>query len=174
MKQELEEVPERSEVIKVYRQKCEEVLGLSTELGSFTDEELRQMEVLEEKFISENWLYQTKRKPAKNKLFKIHLGVWIGEVSHDIEEGTLSALITMKDNHISEIKLETKGFAISEYSLLDLESELVGVLMEPDVLAQKVNQICGGYLQEEWLECIYMIKVLQLEQTGDGAVARSN
>jgi len=174
MKEELEEVPERSEVIRIYLQKCEEILGLAIELGSFTDEEIRQMGVLEEKFIEEKWLYQTKRKLAKNKLFKIHLGVWIGQVSHDVEEGALSALITMKDSHITEIKLETIGFAISEYSLLDLESELVGVLIEPDVLAQKINMVCDGYFQEEWLECIYMMKVLQMQQTGNGEVARSN
>jgi lipoate-protein ligase A len=167
-KQELEEVPERSEVIKIYRQKCEEILGLGTDLGSFTDEELRQMEVLEEKFVEKDWLYQTKRKPAKNKLFKVHLGVWIGQVSHDIDEGTLTALITMKDNHIIEIKLAINGFEITEFSLLDLEAELVGVLMEPDVIAQKVNLICNGHLQEEWRKCIYMVKELQLQQTGNG------
>jgi hypothetical protein len=143
-------------------------------LGGFTDDELKQMEMLEEKFITEDWLYQTKRKPAKNKLFKIHLGVWIGEINHDVKEGTLSALITMKDSHITEIKLATKGFEISEYSLFDLEAELVGVLMEPDVIAQKVNLVCDGYLQLEWLECIYKMKELQSHQTGNGALARSN
>ncbi len=174
IKQELGEVPERSEVINVYRRKCEEILGLTTEPGSFTDEELRQMEVLEEKFVEEDWLYQTKRKLTKNKLFKIHLGVWVGQVSHDVDEGTWSAVSTMKDSHITEIKLATKGFEISEYSLLDLEAELVGVLMEPDVIAQKVNFVCDGYLQLEWLECIYTMKQLQLQQAGNGTVARSN
>lgn len=174
MKQELEEVPIRSDVIRIYRQKCEEILGLSTVLGSFTDDELCQMQVLEEKFTEEDWLYQTKRKPSKNKLFKIHLGVWIGEINHDIEEGSLSALITMKDSHITEIKLATKGFEISEYSLLDLEAELVGILMEPDIIAQKVNLVCDGRLQLDWLECIYKMKELQLHQTGNGALARSN
>lgn len=168
MKQEVEEVPERSEVIKIYRQKCEEILGLRSELGSFTDEELMHMEELDKKFIEQDWLYQTKRKLAINKLFKIHLGVWIGQVSHDVEDGTLNALITMKDNHITEIKLESIGFEINEYSLLDLEAELVGILMEPDVIAQKVNLICDGHLQEDWLECIYMVKELQLQQTGNG------
>ena len=174
MKIELDQLPYRDEVIKVYRQKCEEILGLSTEPGDFTDKELSQMEKIEEKFVKEDWLYQTKRRQTKNRIFKVHLGVWIGQVYEEVEGGTLSALITLKDNHITEISLSTIGFKTTNFSLLDLETELVGVLMEPDVIAQKVRLITKGIMEQEWTECIYAVRELQLQQIGNGAVARSN
>ena len=171
---ELDQLPYRDEVIKVYQQKCEEILGLTTELGNFTDEELRRMEKVEEKFIKEDWLYQTKRKASKNKLFKVHLGVWVGMIYHVIDEGTMTALVTMKDNHITELDLDITGFEIKDYSSLDLEEVLVGTLMDKEIIAGKVKMITKGYLQDEWSECIYKVKELQMQQTGNGAVARSN
>jgi hypothetical protein len=74
----------------------------------------------------------------------------------------------MKDNHIAEIKLETTGFEIDDYSLIDLESELVGALMDKEIIAQKVKQVCNDHLMYEWIKCIYKVKELQLQQTGNG------
>ena len=167
MNMELEDSPDRSEVIEVYRQKCEDELGLKTTLGEFTDRELQQMEIIERKFVRDDWLYQTKRDRPEDKLFKVHLGVWIGQTSQLVDSGSLSALITMKDNHIKEIKLKTIGFEITYYSLIDLEAELIGVLMEQDLISHKVELIATHY-QQDWLECIYRVKELQVKQTGSG------
>ena len=170
---ELEKVPERSEVIEVYRAKCEEELGLKSEFGEFTDKEMEQMEIIEQKFVRNDWLYQTGRPKPKDKIFKVHLGVWIGRTSTKVDKGEIFTLITMRDNHITEIKLKTNGFEITDYSLLDLESELIGALMDRELIIKKVKLIAKG-LQPEWAECIYRVKELQMQQTGDGSLARNN
>ena len=174
MKQELEILPERKDVIKVYREKCEEILGLQSELGNFTDKELQLMEEWDNKFVDEDWLYQTSRKPSDNKLFKIHLGVWIGQVSEKIDGGILEALITMKDDYITEIKLAVKGLETLDYSVSELENSLIGILMDRELISQKVQSIVGDHFHNEWVDCIYKMKELQLQQTGNGALARSN
>jgi len=174
MKQELEQLPEREEVIRIYRSKCEEVLGLQTKLGSFTDKELRLMDEWDNKFVDEDWLYQTKRKPSENKLFKIHLGVWIGQVAENVDGGILKALVTMKDDYIIGIKLTIEGSDTSSYSLSELENSLKGVLMDREMILQKVRSIVGEPHDKDWINCIYKMKELQLQQTGHGALARSN
>ena len=174
MKQELKQLPEREEVIRIYRSQCEEILGLRSELGSFTDSELQLMEEWDNKFIDEDWLYQTRRTPSDNKLFKIHLGVWIGQTTEKIEGGKLEALITMKDDCIAEIKLAVEGFDTSDYSLSELEDSLTGVLMDRELISQKVKLIVKDHLYNKWVDCIYKMKELQQQQTGHGALARSN
>ena len=174
MKLELEKLPERGEVINVYRKKCEEILGLNTELGEFTDRELREMELLDKKFGEDDWIFQTKRKAPENKLFKIHLGVWIGQVTEKVDGGKLRALITIKDNCIDAIKLAAEGFETTGYSLLELENGLTGMLMDRELILRKVKSIVGEHHYKEWVDCIYKVKELQLQQTGHGALARSN
>ena len=174
MKIELDQLPERDEVIKIYRSKCEEILGLKSELSTFTDEELRLMEKVEEKFVKESWIYQIKRNPSKNKLFKIHLGVWIGQINYDLKRGNMNALVTMKDDHITDIKLTLEGLKTPDYSIQELENNLKGVKMIRELLSQKVKEIVGNHLFKEWEECIYKVKELQLLQSGYGTLARSN
>jgi lipoate-protein ligase A len=174
MTKELDQLPERSEVIKIYRKKCEEILGLRSELGSFNDSELRKMEEMEIKFVEKDWLYQAKRKPSKNKLFKIHLGVWIGYMNYNFDKGSMHALITMKDDYLKEIKLKIDGVEKLNYSIKKLEYSLVGVKMERELIALKVKSSVGNSHSNEWVECIYKMKELQLQQAGHGTMARSN
>jgi lipoate---protein ligase len=173
MNQELGEAPQRDEVIKVYRQKCADTLGVKIDTGGFTDEELLAMEKVERKFLDEGWLYQTKRLPGKNKLFKIHLGVWIGRVSFELDKGTMNTVLTMKDNVITEISLSTDGLQ-NNFSLADIESELLGTPMDQDLIYEKVKKTATDNLAKDWTKCIYQVKELQLQQTGNGELARSN
>jgi len=174
MKRELIQLPERDEVIKVYFTKCREILGLNIEMGDFTNEELMQMEKVENKFLEEKWLFQNKRKSSKNKLFKIHLDVWIAYVNTDLENGSINALLTMKGNHITEIKLGISNNIKVDYSISKLEKSLVGVLMEKDSITKKVMSVQGVENINGWVECIYKAKELQLQQVGNGTMARSN
>lgn len=175
MKLELEQLPEREEVIRIYRKKCEDILGIKTELGSFSNDELKMMELLDEKFVKNDWLYQTSKKPSKNKLLKIHLGMWIGQITHDVDGGSLNALISMKDDRIKSVKFVIDDLKPHNYSLSELENELTGVLMDRDMIAQTIkSKISDHHLVNEWVDCIYKVKELQLQQTGHGALARSN
>ena len=127
---ELDNLPHRSEVISVYQAKCQDELGIALELGSFTEEEIYQMEKIEEKFCRGDWIFQTKRTQPKNKLFKIHLGLWIGQVTHETTQGTITALITMRDDVITEANLELDSELPLNYSIQELEQHLIGTLME--------------------------------------------
>ncbi len=171
---ELDRLPHRSEVISVYRDKCQEELGISVETGFFTDEEIFQMEKIETKFEKDEWLFQTKRTQPRDKIFKVHLGVWIGQVTHKLEEGLITVLLTMRNDFISEVKLRLEVTKPIKYTLLELEQTLIGTLMDFKLLENKVKGITGGYLTNEWVAAIYKVKELQLQQTGHGILARSN
>lgn len=173
MNKELAQVPHRSEVTHVYRKKCEEVLGLKTFQGSFTDAEIRKMELTESKFIDKNWLFQTTRKPLKNKLFKIHWSLWIGYIHFDIDHETITALITMKEDVITEIKLGVDKLKTS-ISLQVLENNLIGTKMEKAFIREKIKLSKEILNIETWVAGIYKMKELQLQQIGHGTMARSN
>ena len=174
IKRELPKPPDREDVRDIYFKKCEELLGLKAEFGDFTEEELKEIEKIEEKFEQESWIYQTKRKPSENKLFKIHLGVWIGYMNHDFENGSVSALITMKDDCISEIKLEYEGRESLVISIKNLEYRLIGVEMNKDLIRRRIDLESKHSINKEWVTCIYKMKELQLQQIGHGRLARSN
>jgi hypothetical protein len=171
---ELDKLPPRNEVISVYRDKCQDELGLSVELGSFTEEEIFEMEKIEQKFVKDDWIFQTKRTQPKDKIFKVHLGVWIGQVTQEIEGGKMIVLITMRNDFISEAKLTLIGADPLNYSLQEFESELIGTLMEFETLEKKISKVTGGHFSSDWTSAIYKVKELQLQQTGHGALARSN
>jgi len=171
---ELDKLPHRSEVISVYRDKCQEELGLTIELGSFTDEEVFEMEKIEQKFVKDDWIFQTKRPQPKDKIFKVHLGVWIGQVTKEVEGGMINALITMRDDIITEATLNLEGIKAINYSIKSLENGLIGTPMDFDLLENKINQITNNHLLKDWATAIYKVKELQLQQTGHGTLARSN
>ena len=174
MNSELDKLPPRNEVISVYREKCQEELGLSVELGSFTDEEVYEMEKIEQKFVKEDWIFQTKRAQPKDKIFKVHLGVWIGQVTQSFTEGTITVLITMRDDFIKEAKLTFDSEEPINYSIDSLEKGLIGTLMDFDSIERKINRITDNQFAKEWTSAIYKVKELQLQQTGHGTLARSN
>ncbi len=174
IKRELHSTPSRKDVRDIYFKKCQELLGLKVEFGNFTEEELKEIEKIEEKFIQDSWTYQTKREPSINKLFKIHLGVWIGYMNHKFENGSVSALITMKDNCISELKLKYKGQESLDISIKKLENKLIGVEMDKELLMRILDTECIDAINKEWVTCIYKMKELQLQQIGHGRLARSN
>ncbi len=171
---ELVSPPKREEVRDVYIQKCEEIFGLKVEFGNFTDIELMEIEKTENKFLKESWLFQIVKRPSKDKLFKIHLGAWIGYMNHSFNKGSLNALITMKDNCIEEIKLKIISQETLNYSIENIENNLIGVKMERELINEKVKAIVKSDVCKEWVECIYKIKKLQLQQSGHGTMARSN
>jgi lipoate-protein ligase A len=174
MKRELGQLPERDAVIHIYKLKCEEILGLKIELGDFTDSELMMMEKIEKKFVKDSWLYEIKKEPSENKLIKIHLGIWIGDINFDMDIGSINALVTIKDDFITEIKLTLNGLTTPDYSIRELENNLLGVKMDRALIAPKVKAVVGEHLIEEWVECIYKVKELQLRQSGYGTLERSN
>jgi len=174
LKQELKRLPEREEVVRIYRKKCEEILNLQIELGGFTDKEMQLIEEWDNKFVDEEWLFQTRKKPSQNKLLKIHLGVWIGQITENVDGGIMEALITMKDNYIIGIKLVVEGLDVLNYSVSELEKSLMGILMDKELISQKVKSIAGEPHYKDWVNCIFKVKELQLQQTGHGTLARSN
>lgn len=173
MNLELTDLPDRCEVIDVYQQKCDDILGLKSTAGGFTDEEFRQMEIIEKKFIRDDWLYQTKQKKPADRLFKVHLGVWIGQVNRKVENGSLKALVTMKDDVIAEIKLTVEGGNSNKF-LTTLENSLLGTSMDRELLKAKIQSSSDSIYWQDWLDTIYKVKELQLQQLGHGALARHN
>ncbi|MCP3927757.1 MAG: lipoate--protein ligase family protein [Bacteroidetes bacterium] len=137
MKKELGTIPDRVQVKKKYIEKCGEVLGRKIVLGDFTRDELDMIDVLNNKFVKEEWLYQFHDKRSRNRVVKIHAGVWLFEITHKTKGGEIHLIIRTKGQLIDLIKIsgdiefrpagKLKGFEnvlrnveLSEVSLLEM------------------------------------------------------
>ncbi len=174
MKLELGELPPRAEVVNVYRKNCEACLGLNLVDGEFTSRELKAMEQAEEKFKQSEWLFQIKRKAPNNKLFKIHLGLWVGYVVHPLPQGEIRVLLTLQDNRITELQLHMVNSEPIGYQVAGLQQELTGLLMDEEILSRSIQKLVPAPMAKHWLTAIYTVKEMQLKQTGHGTVARRN
>ena len=174
MRLELPALPAREEVIEVYRQQCAAILGTAVVAGDFTGDELRQMAAVEEKFQQEDWLFQTQRPRPQDKLFKIHLGLWIGQCRSEIDGGTIQALVTMKDDEITEITLSATRRGLTEAPLPAIEQSLLGLPMDKQLISRQLAPLVANRYLPAWAEVIYRVKELQRQQTGNGTLARHN
>ena len=178
IQQELKDPPERSEVIEVYKRKCESTLGAQIQLDEFTEEELRLMEELDEKFSTNEWLFQIKKDSPKDRLFKIHSGVWVGQTYHNMPEGSLGILSTMNEDILQEIHLDGTAIEHLDINVSLLEKCLVGLELNESTIKSSFERfVLDNKLSESsldsvaWSKAICKVKSLQLIQTGHGAMA---
>ena len=75
MKQELGTLPDRRRVMSLYLQKCREALGCDLEAGELSRTELAEIDRLDRRFTSEEFLHRP--GGLKRDGVKIHEDVWI-------------------------------------------------------------------------------------------------
>ena len=181
IQQELTNPPERSEIIEVYIQKCESILGDKIQIGEFTDDELRIMERLDEKFSTDKWLYQIDKSAPKDRLFKIHSGVWIAQTYHEMPAGLLSILSTMNGKVLETIEfggdlIKQLPFdaSVMAKNLTDLEIEFSVIKSAIDLFIKENNLVDNVIDSAAWSKAICEVRELQLVQTGHGTLARQS
>ena len=181
IQQELINPPERSEIIEVYKQKCKSILGAQIQFDEFTDEEIRLMENLDQKFSTDEWLFQIKKDSPQDRLFKIHSGVWVAQTHHEISGGTLSILSTMTEGSLKDIQFGGNLTNLLDFDVSMLANRLMGLELDETVIRSTIdlfmedNQLTNNSIDSnEWSKAICQVKILQLFQTGYGAVARQN
>jgi lipoate-protein ligase A len=181
IQQELMNPPGRDEIIEVYRRQCEATLGVRTQLDEFTDEEIRSMEKLDEKFSTGEWLFQVKKDNPKDRLFKIHSGVWIAQTYHSFTEGSFNILSTMNDDVLQEIHFAGKLTEQWNFNVAQLEERLAGLVLDQDIIRSAIDGfVTDIQCSEECLSSVELskavcqVKTLQLRQSGHGAMAEQS
>lgn len=165
LKRELNHLPTYSEVIDVYKSKCELALGQQLVKGEFTRDELIAIGKAEEKLMSEDWLHSVKSLPTKNRLVKIHAGVWVGWIVFEAGDIALEVFSQIRNNALEMIRFYLPESIPLAWDLNKLEEVLIGVpLIESEIKKQiegfftLVNPSDTLMSKENWTRAVMEIK----------------
>ena len=165
MKRELNHPPTHTEVIDIYKTKCEIALGTELVEGDFTPDERRAIEQVEEKLGREDWLHSVKSPNSNNKLVKIHAGVWVGWMVYELTEYSISVFSQTRNNVLEMIRFYFPSDITPAWGLNKLEEALIAVpLIEGEVSNRiseyfKKDKVIDKILSiDEWTKAIMRIR----------------
>lgn len=159
MKKELGAAPSVSLVKELYLDECRNLLKEEIVPGEFTEAELVQMETLDERFASDEWLHLKGGliRPA----VKIHSGVWVGETSHKAPGGLIRATLRIRENFIDQVTLSGDFTFYPQNYLEKLEKRLLKVPIDESKLLRAVQQFYSeenvqtpGVMPDDWVQTI--------------------
>ena len=166
IKRELKNPPSYQEVIRVYRTQCEQVFGTPVVDGEFTKEEVVAIAKSEEKLTREDWLHSVKATPSKNKLVKIHAGIWVGWIVHEVGDISVQVFSQMRNNTLEMIRFYLPQFLTLTWALDKLESVLIAAPLEEKEIRQRItgffSQVNGDKIlisMEDWTKAVMQIKM---------------
>lgn len=167
MKRELGAVPDREEVKAVYIEKCAAALGRPLEKGSFTEEEYRMMELLDEKYVTNEWLFQHETEQRGKRQVKIHAGVWLYETDYKTAGGLIRMAIRTKGSLIDHLSISGDLAFQPAQRLRELENLLRNIEVAEENLTEAVetfyemHQIDSpGIVVGDWVAAILQIRSL--------------
>ena len=151
----------------IYVSKCEELLEERIEKGKLKVDELKKIEELDEKMLTDKWLYQITKPASPNRMVKIHAGVWIGEINHSSEEGEIKIEVKLLDGEIEKLELSGSFKEEPEFELKNLSLAMKGVELKE--IAKRVEGFFEnsdftntGISQQEWTDAFLKIKELRM------------
>jgi len=165
IKRELDAPPDLEEVKSVYIKKCEEVLDRKIVVGDFTDEEYRIMEELDKKFVTKEWLHQYASNNSRSRVLKIHVDVWLHEISQKTEGGAIQLIIRTKGKRIDQVSIKGDFKIRPSNKLKGLENVLRNVEISKVALTEvieafyELHQVkTPGIFVGDWVEAIVKCK----------------
>lgn len=165
MKRELNTVPAYKEVADIYKLYCESTLGESFYEGEFSKLELDAIAQSEAKLSNNQWLHAVKSPPAKNRIVKIHAGVWLGWIVFEKIDFTIQVFSELANSRIENIRIHLPPTLSPEWKVGKLEKALTNTPYMESSVRKKLGKFFDGMsLKEallsvdEWTEVIMQLK----------------
>ncbi|MDH5609750.1 MAG: lipoate--protein ligase family protein [Cyclobacteriaceae bacterium] len=170
---ELGYLPDPAEVKRVYVQNVEKTLGVRLQPDAFTDAEYQAMEQVERQFEKKEWVEMIHSEGHRERLVKIHAGVWLGYMETEKNGHCVSALIQMIDDRIDRLFISNREGTEGCWETGELEQKLVGQPMKEEVVRSIVVAEFDAMKQspldiDEWVHLIMKIKISQQKMSGYG------
>jgi lipoate---protein ligase len=166
VRQEVENVPTRTEMKEIYIRQCEKVLGDSIVEGSLTVQELEEMERLDDLFRTDEWLFQ--EGGMNRRGVKIHSGVWVYETTGRSDQDEVRATLRLTNGKIDDISFSGDFSLSPQTRIVDLETALIGSVISHENVSTIVDnffereQIAGSSLDSR----ILVDAILQVNDFG--------
>ena len=139
MEEQLGYIPDREEVKALYIRKCEEVLGVKVVPGEWTEAEEAMAQELDERFTSEEWLFQKGR--LRPPVVKIHEDVYVVEAAHKVPGGLIRVVARLREGHIDDISISGDFTVLPAFAVAAMEQAVRGLRVTRDALIARLQDV---------------------------------
>jgi len=139
MREQLAQVPPRDEVLAVYVDRCAEALGAEVAPGAWTDEEEAAARLLDERFLTREWLEPRGRR--RRGSVKINEDVHVVEGTVKAPGGLVRVTATLHDHRIDDLAFSGDFTLLPASGLSALEEAVVGAAIDLDALTRTLEDV---------------------------------
>lgn len=164
MTRQLGETPDYEEVKREYLRRVAETLGRPLELDDPTPEEIAMTEEIEERFASDEWIYQ-KGGLRQTDTVKIHADVYVTESAYKSPGGLIRTTVRTHKDRIDDLSLSGDFTILPALAVGALEQALRGVQLEEAAVKAAVKDFyrklqvqSPGVSVDDWVKAIMAIK----------------
>ncbi len=138
MRRELGTMPDRDQVVHTYLEQVSAVLGAELELGALTSEEEALAAELDERFASEEWLYQ--KGGLRESGIKIHADVRLHEAALKVPGGLIRVIVRTHGGRIDDVSFSGDFTLLPALGLAAIEQAVRGLSLKREEIAERIRQ----------------------------------
>ncbi len=164
MTRELGQMPAYEPVKEEYMRQCAKTLGAEIEVGEPTAAELAITAEIEDRLLSDEWLYQ-KGGLRQTGAVKIHADVYLVESAYKAPGGLIRSTTRLREGRIDDLTLSGDFTMLPAFAVGALEQALRGVTLQSESIQARVNEFyhslqvqSPGVTVENWVEAIMALK----------------
>ncbi len=139
MRRELGTVPPRDEVVRRYLDACAAALGAQLVPGALTAEEEELAAQLDERFLSEEWLFQ--KGGLRQRGIKIHEDVRLVESAIKVPGGLIRVIVRVHGGRIDDLSLSGDFTLLPALGLAAIEQAVRGLAARRDELSRRIQDV---------------------------------
>lgn len=137
-----DQAPSVEEARQLLGEKFAETLGVEIERGELTEREEEVIARLDERFLSEEWIYQKRGLPKEG--VKIATDVRVLEGVHKAPGGLIRATVRLRQGRIDDLTISGDFFFYPAEQLAGLEEALKGEAGDEESLTAKIEAFYGA------------------------------
>lgn len=131
--------PERSAVVDIYVKRCRDALGVDIVPGELTPQEEALATELDERFVSDEWLYQ--KGGLRQRGVKIHEDVRVVESAHKVPGGLIRVTARLRHGRIDDLTISGDFTLLPAFGVAALEQALRGLTTRREILAARIQEV---------------------------------
>lgn len=135
----LGQTPDRQVVLRLYVEQCAAALGREIVPGELTERELAMANELDERFLSDDWLYQ--KGGLRQHGVKIHQDVRVVESAHKAPGGLVRVAARLREGRIDDIAVSGDFTILPASGVEAIEHALRGASLEAGDCTRRIQAV---------------------------------
>lgn len=139
MSEQLDQMPGRQAVKDLYVAKCAEALDAEVVPGEWTAGEEEMARQLDERFVSDEWLYQ--KGGLRQVGVKIHEDVRVVETAFKTPGGLIRVTVRLREGRIDDLSISGDFTLLPAFAVGALEQALRGINLAADAVRSRIEDV---------------------------------